>query len=94
MYIAGTFLQQVHEGQACNIDLVSDGLTPDYHLHALARVVRKDEQGVALEFTSMPYESYMMLQAALLNETCLASNKKILGETCPFELAEDVTLPQ
>lgn len=41
----------------------------DLVIQANARVVRQDKDGMGMEFTSMTYDSYMLLKMILLNET-------------------------
>ncbi len=58
-------------------------------IRAMARVVRKDKDGVAIEFTSMMYDSYMFLQIILLYEAedPLAISLEYT-DNCPFELLD------
>jgi len=88
MFAIGDFQKQV--GKNCNIDLVPADISKDLRLQALAKVVRKNDEGIAIKFTSMPFDSYIFLQATLLNEAeDLLVNKKILAEDYPFEVADD-----
>ncbi|HER63021.1 MAG TPA: PilZ domain-containing protein [Desulfobacteraceae bacterium] len=85
MFVTGDFSLQVNE--ICLINLVQTGMSTDMALQASARVVRKDDRGIAVEFTSMPYDSYLFLQATLLCE----SGEKLTGlhespENYPFEI--------
>jgi hypothetical protein len=53
-------------GTACQVVLTQTGPGSDLSIRAEARVVREDKDGVALEFTSMDYGSYMFLKLLLL----------------------------
>jgi hypothetical protein len=87
MCIAGSFRQNI--GEYCLINLEQKGVTSDLSLRALGKVVRKDNSEIALEFTSMTFESYMYLQVTLLYE---ADEPMIIGlelpENCPFKLID------
>lgn len=63
MFIIGNF--QKHDGKYCLVDLYQTGKTTDLSLRASARVVRKNTKGIALEFVSMPLDSYKFLQSTL-----------------------------
>ncbi len=65
MFIIGNL--QEHNGNNCLIDLyqTEKSVNLNLSLRATAKVVRKDDKGIAIEFISMPYESYMFLQSAL-----------------------------
>jgi len=87
MYVTGSFRQYV--GEHCLINLVQRGGTSHLSLQALGKVVRKDVGGIALEFTSMTFESYLYLQVTLLYE---AEEPHAIGfelpDNCPFKLIE------
>lgn len=88
MFAVGDFNQ--HVGRSCNVDLVPTGKESDVSLQALARVVRKNDEGIALEFTSMPLDSYLFLQTTFFNESKDPFvNEKIVSEDCPFEVIDD-----
>ena len=53
MFVIGDF--QHHVGEDCLVNLVQTGKSTDISLQALAKVVRKDDEGIAVEFTSMPF---------------------------------------
>jgi len=65
MFIIGNF--QKHDGKHCLIDLYQTEKSADLNLsmRASAKVVRNNDKGIAIEFISMPYESYMFLQSTL-----------------------------
>lgn len=91
MFVKGNFSKE--EGKCCRILIVQKGVSSDLSLQAIAKVIRKDDEGVALEFTSMPRDSYMLLNLLLLGESDdpLISNK-ILAESCPFETTDDLPI--
>lgn len=87
MFVMGDF--QKLSNDYCIVNLVQKGVSTGLSLHALAQVARKNDEGVAVEFTSMPFDSYMFLQIALLNESeDPFVVEKILAEDCPFEVTE------
>lgn len=91
MFAVGDFQQPV--GRSCNINIVPTGKDIDRSLEALAKVVRKNDEGIAIKFTSMSYDSYIYLQTTLLSEAHdPLMNEKILIEECPFEVNEDLPL--
>ena len=65
MFIIGKF--QKYDGKDCHIDLYQAEKSIDLNLslQASAKVVRKNEKGIAIEFISMPHESYMFLKSIL-----------------------------
>lgn len=87
LFVEGDF--ENYEGTCCYVDIFQSGTSTELNLHTSAKVVRKDVTGIAVEFTSMTYDSYMLLQATLLLE---AENSfvidNILPENCPFEVTE------
>lgn len=63
MFVHGDFQQT--EGDHCVVNLVQEGKHSYLSLESSAQVVRKDDKGVAIAFTSMPVESLMLLQMIL-----------------------------
>ncbi len=92
MFVKGDFKQ--HKGKSCLIDLIRTGTPTELRLHALAKVARRDDRGIAVKFSSMPFYSYMYLQTSLLYE---ADNplvlEKMLAEKCPFEITDELLVP-
>ena len=85
MFATGNFQQQV--GELCLLNLDQTEMPSDLSLHASAEVVRNNDEGVAVKFTSMPFHSFMFLQITLLNETEYPFNiNQILPDTYPFEV--------
>lgn len=66
MFIIGKFKN--YEGKLCIISLEQNVSTTELSLSALAKVVRQDEKGMAIQFSSMTFESYIYLQVFLLHE--------------------------
>jgi hypothetical protein len=63
LYVEGQFQQ--HIGDLCTIELRQPGIeTVDFR--AKGTVVRIDAQGMAVEFVTMEYESFLFLQTTLL----------------------------
>ena len=90
MFVFGTFNQQV--GDECVVRYSQTCTSSHFYFKARARVVRAMGGGVALEFKSMPLDSYMLLQTTLLYE---AVNPVAIGldlpEECPFEITTDIS---
>lgn len=88
MFIRGDFQQL--ENYYCNINLSLSSKPEDSFLQGLGKVVRKDDDGMAIEFASMHLDSYLLLQATLLNQTDdPLLNNKLVTEECPFEVTDD-----
>jgi hypothetical protein len=93
MFVAGNFKQQ--ESDPCLVNLVQKSKTTELRLQALAKVVRQEDLGLAVEFTSMTFDSYMYLQTLLLNHNeNLLVMAKMLAENCPFHVTEELPAPQ
>ncbi len=91
MFAVGDFHQQV--GRSCNISLVPKNTDTVLNLEALAKVVRKNDEGIAVKFTSMPLDSYIYLQTTLISEAeGPLVNEQILAEDCPFEVTDDFSI--
>ena len=87
MFVIGNFSQEV--GEVCFIRLDQAGDSSQLSLEATAKVVRHTDQGIAIEFVSMSFDSYMFLQVTLLYEAGdpIAIGEE-LPETCPFSILE------
>ena len=66
MYVKGNFEQR--KGDMCTVELSNPDDQFGVELRARCTVVRVSDDGIALEFTSMPHESFLFLQTALLYE--------------------------
>ena len=87
MFVIGDLQKQI--GNYCLIDLVETEKSTDLCFQAKAKVIRKDDEGVAIEFTLMPRDSYMFLQLTLLNEIEYPFVvEKLLPNDCPFEVTD------
>jgi hypothetical protein len=63
LYVEGQFQQ--HLGDLCTIELRQPGMkTVDFR--AKGTVVRIDSQGIAVEFVTMEYDSFLFLQTTLI----------------------------
>lgn len=84
LFVNGFFQQQV--GENCIITLVQKGVSTTLSLAALAKVVRKSDEGIAIKFSAMSFDSYMYLQTSLLYE---ANEPIVIGlelpDDCPFK---------
>jgi len=90
MFVQGDFQQ--NEGDHCVVNLAQKGKYSYLSLEASAQVVRKDDKGVAITFTSMPLESLMLLQMILHCEDgadSLSSGIESL-DNLPFQVHDDL----
>ena len=87
LFVNGFFQQQV--GENCIINLVQKGVSITLSLAALAKVVRKSYDGIAIKSTAMSFDSYMYLQTSLLYE---ADEPIVIGlelpNDCPFKIID------
>ena len=89
IFVIGDFKEL--QDNYCIVNLVQKGLSTGLSLHALAKIARREVDGIALEFTSMPFDSYMFLQVTLLGESDDPFvTEKILSEECPFEVTDEL----
>ncbi|CAK8723682.1 PilZ domain-containing protein [Candidatus Electrothrix laxa] len=88
MYVNGKFDQQ--KGDICTVELSNPENNFGVELCARCAVVRVNDDGVALKFTSMGHESFLFLQTTLLYE---AEDPMQLGtefvKDISFELESD-----
>jgi hypothetical protein len=64
IYVKGWFEQQA--GDICDIKLSLSETNPEMNIKAVCSVVRLNNNGLALRFTSMEPDSFLFLQEALL----------------------------
>jgi len=87
MFVFGSFEQKV--GDTCIVNLCQTGPSTKLALHATATVVWTNDYGLAIQFKSMAYDSYMFLQTTLLYE---AEDPIFIGlelpTDCPFEIID------
>lgn len=90
MFVYGSFKQQV--GEECIIRYSQTCTSSHFYFKATAKVARIMSDGIAIEFTSMPLDSYMLLQTTLLYEAVdpLAIGLE-LPENCPFEITIEIS---
>jgi hypothetical protein len=75
-------------GASCQVVLTQVGPGSDLTIRAEARIVRQEKDGVAIEFTSMRYDSYMFLKLLLLSEAeDPYTVSREYSEECPFHLS-------
>ena len=93
MFIKGGFRK--HESKYCLIDLYQTEKSVDLNLslRVSGKVVRQDDKGIAIEFISMSFASYMFLQSTLVNdsEETLAIRQKLSG-SYPFKISDDLSI--
>ena len=87
MFVFGFFEQKV--GDTCIVNLCQTGASTKLAMHATATVVWTNDYGLAIQFKSMAFDSYMFLQTTLLYE---AKDPMFIGlelpADCPFEIIE------
>lgn len=85
MFVCSRFTES--EGTCCQVLLRQVGPGSDLTIKAAARVVREEKDGMAIEFTSMAFDSYISLQVVLLYA---AKDPFFIGleypDNCPFEI--------
>lgn len=67
MYVQGNFNQQI--GDICTVKLSVSDADPKVTIGAICLVVRVNQDGLALKFTSMEPDSFLFLQETLLYES-------------------------
>ena len=87
MYVYGYYNQL--EGDECTVILTQTGISSVLALDATAKVAWTEDEGIAIQFTAMTFDSYMFLQTSLLYE---AENPLIIGmelpDNCPFTIID------
>ena len=91
MFVVGTFTHNVDD--QCYVRLIQKGKNVYLTLEALAKVVRQEDEGIALHFTSMSFESLLSLEMILLYQARegSADNELKLPENLPFEINEETS---
>ena len=94
MFILGKFPPELDD--RCYINFTQTSQNTRLTLQAFAKVVRRNDEGIALEFTSMSFESLLSLEMILLyEEKEKTSRVEIkLPEVLPFEVSENTSLAQ
>ncbi len=91
MFVSGKFPHPADD--QCYVNLAQTSKTTSLTLKALAKVIRQDEEGIALEFVSMSFESLLSLEMVILyqeREKSADSDIK-LPENIPFKICEDAS---
>jgi len=85
MFVIGNFQQRYAEN--CSINIFHKTKSNNINLQASAEVVWGDDEGIAFKFTSMTFDSYMMLVSTLINN---AEQPAIIlrefPKNCPYEI--------
>lgn len=90
MFICGEFPHKLND--QCNVHLAQKGNRSYFLLTALARVVRQETEGIAIEFISMSFESLLSLEMILLYQSSNVETK--LPDDLPFEICDETTCSQ
>ena len=90
MFVYCVIEQQI--GEKCIVRYSQTCSNSYFYYRAKAKVVRKTNDGIAIQFVSMPMDSYMLLQTTLLYGS---SNPLGIGlelpENCPYEITIDIS---
>lgn len=89
LFVYGPFHQRT--GDECILGYSEERTASNCYFKAKARVVRTKIDGIALEFKSMPLDSYILLQSTLLYEA--ADPLTIvydLPADCPFIITDEL----
>lgn len=88
MFVVGTINQKI--GDECTIKFSQATTETNYYFKARAKIVRMTDDGIGIEYISMPFDSYSFLQTILLYES---DNPLEIGsqipEDCPFKITSD-----
>lgn len=89
MFIYGKFPHTA--GEQCSVNLAQTSKTTCLMLKALSKIIRQDDEGIALEFISMSFESLLSLEMILLYQERekSADTDITLPKNIPFEICED-----
>lgn len=89
MFVKGTFPHEAEE--KCDVSITQTSSTTNFTFKAVAEIVRRVDDGIALKFTSMSFESLMLLELILQyepREDSLDAEIK-LPTDLPFEVNEE-----
>ncbi len=85
MFVKGNFQQQVGD---CLINLFHKEKCGNNSLQASGEIVWSNDEGVALKFTTMSFENYILLQTTLINKAEQpATILRELPKDSPFEIS-------
>ena len=91
MFVTGKFPHK--EDDQCYVNLAQTSKTTCLKLKALSKVIRKNDEGIALQFISMSFESLLSLEMILLyQEREKSADAEIqLPKDIPFIICEDAS---
>lgn len=91
MFVTGKFTHDIED--RCYVNLVQKSENVYLTLEALAKVVRKEDDGIALNFTSMSFASLLSLEIILLYQARdkSAGTEIKLPKELPFEINEEAS---
>lgn len=89
MFVTGKFPHKAND--QCYVNLFQTSKTSHLTLKTLAKVVRVDDEGIALEFVSMSFESLLSLEMILLYQEReeSADAEMTLPSDLPFAICDD-----
>jgi len=89
LFVSGKFPHKIDD--QCYINLAQTSKTTRLTLKALSKIVRQNDEGIALEFISMSFESLLSLEMILLyQEKEKSADAEIkIPENTPFKICED-----
>ena len=89
MFVNGKFPHKVND--QCYVNITQTSKTTYFTFKALAKILRQDNEGIALMFVSMSYESLVLLELTLLYEPREKSSdtEMELPKDLPFEISEE-----
>lgn len=92
MFVHGDFHQNV--GERCVVNFTQGGTSGSLSLEACAQIERKDDDGVAISFTSMSLESLMLLQMILHCDDGEESYGREIKsfDSLPFKVHDDLLM--
>ena len=91
MFVNGEFPHLVED--QCYVNIPPTGKKSNLPLEPLAKIVRQDDEGVALKFTSMSFESLLSLEMILLYQASaeISDSEMKLPEDLPFEICDELS---
>lgn len=89
LFVQGQFPYKA--GDQCYVIITHSGKSTRMTFRALAEIVRHEEEGIALRFLSMSFESLVLLELILLyeQEEMSSGKERKLPTDLPFELCEE-----
>ena len=89
LFVNGKFPHKVDD--QCYVNITQTSKTTYMTFKAIAKIIRQDDEGIALKFISMSFESLVLLELILLYEPRgKSSDTEIkLPTDLPFEISEE-----